>query len=266
MRDGRVASARWLRSEIAIERALVAEGQGKTETAIRAYDVAASAISRDYPQSPVLLATYARKASFLLRAGRVDEGRALFSDVVDRAINTTDSGASLRNLLEPYFALLAEEGSAAATAEFFNASQMLQRPGVAQTQAILARQMSEGDDEASALFRLSLNRSREIARTQARADRLAALTDPTPLQVEGLAAAQETLEYLRAEQTGLVSKLADFPRFRALTPTRLELAELQGELGANEAYYKMVLVGEQVYALWVTGTDARTFRIEGGID
>lgn len=265
VRDGRVASARWLRSEIAIERALVAEGQGRTETAIRAYDVAAGAISRDYPQSPVLLATYARKAGFLLRAGRTGEARALFGDVVDRAINTTDSGASLRNLLEPYFALLAEEGSAEATAEFFNASQMLQRPGVAQTQAILARQMSEGDDEASALFRLSLNRSREIARTQARADRLAAIAEPTPLQVEGLAAAQETLEYLRAEQTGLVSKLADFPRFRALTPTKLDLAELQGELGADEAYYKMVLVGDEVYALWITSSNARTFRVEGGI-
>ncbi|WP_299193876.1 CHAT domain-containing protein [uncultured Erythrobacter sp.] len=266
VRDGRVASARWLRSEIAIERALVAEGQGRTETAIRAYDVAATAISRDYPQSPVLLAAYARKAGFLLRAGRADEARILFADVVDRAANTTDSGASLRNLLEPYFALLAAEGSADATADFFNASQMLQRPGVAQTQAILARQMSEGDDDASGLFRLSLNRSREIARTQARADRLAALPNPTPLQADGLIAARETLDYLRGEQTALLSRLSDYPRFRALTPTRLELSELQGALGAEEAYYKMVLVGEEIYALWVTSGDARTFKVEGGID
>jgi len=265
VRDGRVASARWLRSEIAIERALVAEGQGRTETAIRAYDVAASAISRDYPQSPVLLAAHARKAGFLLRAGRRDEARSLFGEVVNRAANTTDSGASLRNLLEPYFALLAQDGSAGATAEFFNASQMLQRPGVAQTQAILARQMSEGDDDAAGLFRLSLNRSREIARTQARADRLAAVPNPSALQAEGLIAAQETLDYLRSEQTGLLSRLSDYPRFRALTPTRLELSELQAALGPKEAYYKMVLVGEEVYALWVTKGDARTFQIEGGI-
>ena len=265
VREGRVASARWLRSEIAIERALVAEGQGRTETALSAYDVAASAISRDYPQSPVLLAAIARKAGFLLRVGRSDEASELFAQVVDRASNTTDSGASLRNLLEPYFALLAEDGSMSATSDFFAASQMLQRPGVAQTQAILARQMSEGNDEASALFRLSLNRSREIARTQARADRLAALPEPTQLQADGLIAAQETLEYLRAEQTGLLSRLAEFPRFRALAPTRLELSDLQSELKPGEAYYKMVLVGDEVYTLWITPNDARSFKVEGGI-
>ncbi|EAQ29331.1 hypothetical protein NAP1_01125 [Erythrobacter sp. NAP1] len=266
VREGRVASARWLRSEIAIERALVAEGLGRNDVAIAAYDIAAKAISRDYPQSPVLLAAYARKAGFLLRIGRDDEARALYGEVVDRAQNTTDSGASLRNLLQPYFELLAEQGTPEATSEFFAASQLLQRPGVAQTQAILARQMSEGDDEASALFRLSRNRSRQIARTQARADRLAALTDPTPLQAEGLVAARETLEYLRAEQTALVSKLADFPRFRALSPTRLQLSELQAALKPGEAYYKVVLLGEEVFTLWITQKDARSFKIEGGLD
>ncbi|MEL7517322.1 MAG: CHAT domain-containing protein [Pseudomonadota bacterium] len=265
VREGRVTSARWLRSEIAIERALVAEGQGRMDFAARAYDVAASAISRDYPQSPVLLAAYARKAGFLLRTNQNDPARELYRSVVDRAQNTTDSGASLRNLLEPYFALLAEDGSAEATAEFFGASQMLQRPGVAQTQAILARQMSEGNDEASALFRLSLNRSREIARTQARADRLAAVAKPTQLQVEGLAAARETLQYLQSEQAGLLSRLAEYPRFRALAPTRLEISDLQSELRTGEAYYKMAIVGEEVYALWITANHARSFPIEGGL-
>lgn len=265
VREGRVLSARWLRSEIAIERALVAEGQGRNEFAARAYDVAAAAISRDYPQSPVLLAAYARKAGFLIRSDQRDAARDLYRTVVDRSANMTDSGASLRNLLEPYFALLAEDGSADATAEFFNAAQMLQRPGVAQTQAILARQMSEGNDEASALFRLSLNRSREIARTQARADRLAALPKPTKLQVEGLAAARETLEYLQGEQAGLLSRLAEYPRFRALAPNRLQVADLQAELRPGEGYYKMVIVGEDIYALWITPSNARTFKVEGGL-
>lgn len=266
VREGRVASARWLRSEIAIERALVAEGRGNYDTAIRAYDVAASAISRDYPQSPVLLAAYARKAGFLNRIGRTDEARALYGQVVERSINATDSGATLRNLLAPYFGLLAADGSEAATAEFFNASQMLQRPGVAQTQAILARQMSEGDDEASALFRLSRNRSREIARTQARADRLAALPNPTALQTEGLVAANETLEYLRNEQTALVSKLSDYPRFRALSPKRMQMSELQAQLKPGEAYYKMVLVGDDIYALWITPDAARSQQLELSVD
>ena len=265
VREGSVSSVRWLRSEIAIERALVAEGQGRIEFASRAYDVAAAAISRDYPQSPVLLAAYARKAGFLVRTGQTEAARALYASVVDRSENVTDSGASLRNLLEPYFALLAQEGSAEATAEFFGASQMLQRPGVAQTQAILARQMSEGNDDASALFRLSLNRSREIARTQARADRLASLPNPTDLQIEGLAAARETLAYLQTEQSGILSRLSQYPRFRALSPGRLEMSDLQADLREGEAYYKMVLVGEDVYALWITPSSARSFKIEGGL-
>lgn len=265
VREGRVRSIRWLRSEIAIERALVAEGQGRLPFAARAYDLAAAAISRDYPQSPVLLAAYARKAGFLLRTGQRDAARDLYRSVVDRSTNVTDSGASLRNLLEPYFALLAENGSAEATAEFFGAAQMLQRPGVAQTQAILARQMSEGNDEASALFRLSLNRSREIARTQARADRLAALPKPTALQAEGLVAARETLEYLQGEQAGLLSRLAEYPRFRALAPGRLQLSDLQAKLRPGEGYYKMVTVGEDIYALWITPNNARSFKVEGGL-
>ncbi|MFM7402585.1 MAG: CHAT domain-containing protein, partial [Erythrobacter sp.] len=265
VRDGRVSSARWLRSEIALERALVAEGQGQNPTALLAYDMAALAISRDYPQSPVLLAAYARKAGFLLRLERVDEARALYRSIVDRAFNANDSGASLPNLLEPYFQLLAKDGSSEATAEFFLASQILQRPGVAQTQAILARQMSEGSDEGAAIFRLSLNRSREIARTQAQADRLAAIENPTPVQLEGLTAARETIEFLSIEQTKILAKLSEYPRFRALAPAQLQLTDLQAQLKPNEAYYKMVIVGSEVYAMFVTPTQARTLEIGGGV-
>ena len=70
-------------------------------------------------------------------------------------------------MLAPYFALLARDGSAEAAAEMFRAAQVLQRPGVAQTQAVLARQMSEGNDEAADLFRLAVARTRDIARTEA---------------------------------------------------------------------------------------------------
>lgn len=266
IRDGKVASARWMRSEIALERALIAEARGQEDFAIRAYDKAAIAISRRFPQSPALLATQARKAAFLQRVGRIDEAKALYARVVDRSANVTDSGASLRNLLLPYFELLATDGSAEASTALFRATHILQRPGVAQTQAILARQMSEGDDEASSLFRLSLRRSREIARTGALVDRLTAVSEPTAKQVEALAAAQESVTYLSGEQTNLLAKLSAFPRFRALAPAQLELADLRAELRPNEAYYKLIVAGEDVYALWVRPDGARSFRVEGGLD
>ena len=59
----------------------------------------------------------------------------------------------------------------------FRASQLLQRPGVAQTQAILARQYSAGNDEGSALFRLAIARTREIVRQEAEIKRLEALPE-----------------------------------------------------------------------------------------
>ena len=44
------------------------------------------------------------------------------------------------------------------------ASQLLQRPGLAQTQAVLARELSGGSDEASQLFRQTTNIGRAIER------------------------------------------------------------------------------------------------------
>ena len=128
----------------------------------------------------MLLATQARKAGYLARSGDEAGARALFGEVVDKSAGIADSGTALRELLAPYFALLARDGSADAAARMFRASQALQRPGVAQTQAVLARQLSEGDDEASAMFRLAVSRTREIVRTEAEIARLSTEAERRP--------------------------------------------------------------------------------------
>lgn len=266
VRDGRVSSASWLRSEIQIELALIAEAQGKPDQATTAFDRAIGVIGTAFPQSPALLAAKARKAAFLGRTGQAGAARALYAQVVDESTGIADSGATLRDLLPPYFALLASAGGADAAAQMFTASQVLQRPGVAQTQAILAREMSEGNDEASSLFRLSVARSREIARTEVDIARLSALTAPTPQEVQNLASAQSTLANLQRDQTGLVSKLASFSRYKVLAPQRVELAELQGGLREGEAYYKLMAVGEALYGLFVTPAGAQVFAAEGTVD
>ena len=180
VRDGKVLSANWLKSEISIEQALVAEARGDRAAAASAFDAAITIMADSFPQSPALLAAKARKAAFLARGGDQAGALALFDEVVKESVDVRDSSAALRDLLAPYFALLAASNSADAPAAMFRAAQVLQRPGVAQTQAILARQLSEGNDEAAAMFRLAVARTREIARTegeiarlvgQARADR-----------------------------------------------------------------------------------------------
>lgn len=274
---GRVVSTRWLQSEIAIELALAYEAQGRPSEAAGAFDHAVNVIGEAFPQSPALLSAQARKAAFLARSGDAAGARALFRQVVHDSADIADSGATLRDLLGPYFALLAADsgpataavmlspdrfGGARSTADMFEAAQVLQRPGVAQTQAVLARELSEGNDDAAAMFRLSVARSRDIARTDAEVARLAALTDPTDKDRQQLKTAQDLLESLRRDQTALVSTLSAYPRYKVLAPQRVALAELQQALRPGEAYYKLMAVGDALYALFIQSDAARSFRVD----
>ena len=261
VRDGRLLSAAWLSAEIDVERALVAEAAGDRGSAAGAFDTAIGILQQSFPESPMLLATKARKAGYLERSGDVDGARTLFAEVVDQAAGVPDSGTALRELLAPYFALLARDGSADAAARMFRASQVLQRPGVAQTQAVLARQLSEGDDEASAMFRLAVNRTREIVRTEAEIARLSTKATPTAQDVASLEEAKSSLDSMRASQTQLQAKLADYPRYKVLAPQQTELAEVQGALRPGEGYYKMMAIGDRLYAIYATGQTARALRL-----
>lgn len=257
VRGGRVASAGWLRSEIQIELALLAEAQGRKGDSAAAFDRAISLMEASFPQSPALLAAKARKAGWLGRSGDEAGALALYGKVVEDSLAVPDAGASLRDLLGPYFGLLAKQGNADAARATFAASQVLQRPGVAQTQAVLARQMSEGNDEASALFRLSLARTRDIARMELQVEQLSAVASPDARQAEALKSAQDNLAALRRDQTALISKLAAYPRYNVLAPRSVELSELQGALRGGEAYYKLMIVGGRVYGLFATPEASR---------
>jgi CHAT domain-containing protein len=261
VREGKVQSARWLLSEIEVERALVAEARGDRAGASSAFDAAIAALADTYPESPALLSAKARKAGYLVRSGDAAGGRALFDQVIADGATIADSGTALRNLLGPYFDLLAQEGSGEAAGAMFRASQLLQRPGVAQTQAILARQYSAGNDQGSALFRLAIARTREIVREEAEIKRLEELPQRTTIQDQAIAAGKTSLEALKAEQVRLQAQLNDYPRYKVLSPQTVELTELQGALRPGEGYYKLMLVGDAAYALAVTPERARAFKL-----
>ena len=263
VRQGQVASIVWLRAEIEIELANLAGAAGRRGEAEAGFDRAIAALEVAYPASPAVLSAKARKAAFWLQTGDRVAARRLFADVVEQSAAVTDSGTTLRDLLAPYFALLAGENDepAALARAAFTAAQVLERPGVAQTQAILARQLAEGNDGAAALFRLSLARSRDIARADSEIARLGALASLTTSESTDLAAQQETLAALRLEQTGIVAQLSAFPRYTALAPQRVALDELQAALRPGEAYYKLIAVGQALYGLYATGTSARLFAL-----
>ncbi|QDP19650.1 CHAT domain-containing protein [Sphingomonas xanthus] len=265
VRDGRVHSARWLLSEIEIERALIAEARGDRSGAAGAFDAAIAVLAETYPESPALLSAKARKASYLVRSGDAANARALFEEVVASGASVAESGAALHNLLGPYFDLLTADGSAAAAASMFRATQLLERPGVAQTQAILARQYAAGNDEGSGLFRLAVARTREIVRQDAEIKRLEALAERTAAQEAAIRAGKASLEALRADQVRLQARLGDYPRYKVLSPQIVELAELQAALRPGEGYYKMVVVDGAIYALTAANGMARPTKLQGSL-
>lgn len=262
IRDGRLNSAQWLRAQIAMERAAIAEAKGNKGEAAGLYSGAVATLEGAYPGTPALLAARARQAGFVARTGDKDGAITQFAAIVDDSEKISDSSTALRDLLSPYFGLLVEKGTPDAAAALFKAAQSLQRPGVASTQAILARELSEGDGEASALFRLTVVRTREIGRTEVEITRLSALQAPTDADREALAAARETLDKLRAEQTALTAKLSAFPRYNVLAPTSVPLADLQAKLGEGEAYYKVAILGDAAYAIFTDRSGSTIYRLD----
>ena len=262
VRNGRVISISWLKSQIAADLAALAESAGDLAGA-DSYLLQAIDIYRvDFPYSPALLAAMARRASFLSRTGREAEASTLFDSVIGQADMVNDSAAALRDLIQPYFDLLARRSDANAAAALFKVSQVLQRPGVAQTQAILARELSEGNGEAAALFRLSVARTRDIVRTQGEIEAFASRSDLSSAEVVRLDQSRELLTMLSRSQTEIQSKLAVFPNYRAAVPANLSLGELQSNLLPGELYYKLTIVGNQAFAQAVTATGARSFLID----
>ncbi len=261
VRGGQVASIVWLAADIDIEVARIAGAAGRTSEASAGFDRAIAALEAAYPASPAVLSAKARKAGFLLAAGERAAARQLFGAVVDESASIPDSGTTLRDLLAPYFALLAGEPGDRAAAAAFAAAQVLERPGVAQTQAILARQLAEGNDAAAALFRLSLARSRDIVRAEGEVARLGALPDPGSAETDELAAQQDVLVGLRREQTGILAQLSAFPRYTALAIKRIPLLDMQAALLDGEAYYKLVAAGQDLYGLYATSRSARLFAL-----
>lgn len=263
VRNGRISSTGWLRAEVATQRALIQESRGDFAGARAGLTEALDIYKLDYPQSPGLLSAKGRLAAFLARRGEADASIALYDEIVAEGEAVPSARASMKEMLGPYFAQLAvrADSDQQVAARMFNASQLLQRPGVAQTQAVLARELSEGNDEASALFRLAVTRTREISRTSAEIQRLEALPSPTPDDVATLALARESLTTQQNEQTALQSRLGQYSQYRVLSPTSVTLPELQKLLGPREGYYKVSFVGAKVYGQLITADKVRTVSV-----
>ncbi|WP_246152492.1 CHAT domain-containing protein [Sphingomonas montanisoli] len=261
VREGKLNSTGWLRSSIQSEQGLMAEKEGRIPEAQRMFEDALTTVEIGHPQTAIALAAKARFAGFLARHGQGDRAMTMFAEVVKEGQNVPGALTSTRNLLSPYFALLAQRAPSDPTAvdAMFQASQVMLRPGIAQTQALLARELSGGDDEAASLFRQTVALTREIARTTGEIARMT--STPNPDEKDVLLAAQKRLARSERDQTALQSQLNKYPRYRVLAPETMSVAELQKSLRPSEAYFKVTMVQQDVYGMFVTPDEARAYRI-----
>ena len=260
VRDGRVLSILWLRAQLLADLAEIEERRGNVAEAEGLHLQSVAMLEANYPDSPALLSARAQLAGLLARSGREDRAIEVYRELVDNA--ESKPASSLRRLLRPYFELLGSRvGNDSTASDMFAASQLLLRPGLAQTQAVLARELSAGSDEASQLFRQAINMTRAIERMRAEVAQLEARVDTVPAATAELATKRGQLDLLQQRQLEVQQKLADYPRYRVVSDSRMDLASLQSTLRSGEAYFKLVMLDEDVYAIYAEPDGARAYPI-----
>ncbi|HET7575005.1 MAG TPA: CHAT domain-containing tetratricopeptide repeat protein [Sphingomicrobium sp.] len=262
IRDGKVASIMWMRAQILGDLAAIAEDSHNPTEALRLYQEGVTLLETNYPDSAALLNAKARLAGYLARTGQLATAEAMFRDVVHSQPDTSNLPPSFAHVLRPYVDLLLKKsGDPAATAEIFAATQLMVRPGLAQTQAVLARELTGGTGEAARLFRQSVTLSRQVERARIELARLQDSTSQSPEEQARARLLQASLTEAQKEQVATQSALGNFPRYRAVSSEVIALADLQKALRPGEAYYRMTNVGDHVYAILVTPANARAAEL-----
>jgi CHAT domain-containing protein len=169
----------------------------------------------------------------------------------------------MANQLQPYFALLAREipQRPELTADLFAASQLLVRPGAADTLEQLSRELSAGNGEAARLFRQSVSLSRDIERERIMLAQLRQATEANEGLSPQIAQAQGEIDQLATDQASTLAALAAYPQYRAVNPQILGLTEMQATLKPGEGYFKLAQLGDALYAVWIDGAGATGYRM-----
>jgi CHAT domain-containing protein/tetratricopeptide (TPR) repeat protein len=263
VRGGRVLSITRLRAQILAETGLTLEASGDIPGGESKMRASLALLETRYPATVAVNGARARLAAYLARRGKIPEAMTEFHAVVQTAADTHTPVTGLGNLLSPYFQLLVEQmpSTPALASDFFLATQTLVRPGVADTQAILSRELSEGTGDGSRLFRQARTLDRDIERSRIELANLVATPDRTAAVDTAIAATQADLAQFSSDQVQTQAQLSGYPQYRALTPSALTLAELQTALKPGEAYYKVTVVGRSIYGLYAASGYATAWRV-----
>ena len=264
VRGGRIVSIIWLRAQVLSELAEVAERTGQSADAERLHGEGIALLEETYPDSPALQSARGQLAGFYARSGRRDDAIGLYREIVADAEGRPLP--SLRSLMSPYFALLldgtapGDAAGAEAASDIFAAAQLLQRPGLAQTQAVLARELSGGDDQAALLFRKTTNISRSIEQLRGAILQMQTTAELSPEGALLLTEREARLEQLQVQQAEVLQKLAENPRYRAVTGSSIDLAGLQAILREGEVYVKLIALEEETFVVYISADTALAYE------
>lgn len=260
VRDGRVTTIVRLRAQTMGEAALTEEAAGDAVAAERIFTDAIALLEREYPETMALAAARAKLAAFYARTGRDDDALVRYRSVVSLLTQQRRQLTGLYNQMAPYYRLLIarQARDAGAAEELFAALQLLVRPGVADTQAVLARELSGGSGEASSLFRQANTLARDLERARIDVARISA-AEPDPVTAQLAEELRTRIANLANQQTATLARLADFPQYRAVSQDTISLAELRASLLPHEAYVKLAVVGEDVHVLYATRDATRAW-------
>jgi tetratricopeptide (TPR) repeat protein len=262
VRGGKVVSIVWMRAQIMGDLGAIAEDSGDATQAAEMYRQGVALLEANYPGSAALLNAKARLAGYLARNSQMPAAEVMFRDIVKSQPDTSNLPPSFAQVLRPYVDILLKNGDAASTAEIFATTQLMVRPGLAQTQAVLARELSGGTGEASRLFRQSTTLTRQIERARIELARLEDTAKPAPEELAKARLLRTSIKEAQGQQIASQAALGSFPRYRAVAGDVISLADLQKSLRAGEAYYRMTIVGDHTYAFLVTPTSARATKLE----
>ncbi|MBA3669237.1 MAG: CHAT domain-containing protein [Sphingomonas sp.] len=263
VRNGTVTSVVWMRAQILGDLAAIAEDTKNAAEANRLYRQGVMLIENHYPGSAALLTARARLAGFLAHSGQATEAEAMFREIVHSQPDASNLPPSFAYVLQPYVDLLIRRpDDPAALAEIFAATQLMVRPGLAQSQAVLARELSGGGDEASRLFRQSVTLSRQVERGRVELARLELSAKSGPEEATRMRVLRAALAQSSKEQVATQSALAGFPRYRAVASEVIALPDMQKNLQPNEAYYRMVVIGDSIYAMFITSASVEAKKLD----
>jgi CHAT domain-containing protein len=262
VRGGKVVSIVWMRAQILGDLAAIAENSGNKAESEQLYRQGVALLEGNYPDSAALLNAKARFAGYLARSGQLATAETMFREIVHSQPDTSNLPPSFAQVLRPYVDILLQKNDAASTAEIFATTQLMVRPGLAQTQAVLARELTGGTDEASRLFRQSVTLTRQVERARVELARLEERPNLAPEEASRVRVLRASVKEAQRQQTASQAALANFPRYRAVAGDIISLADLQKSLKPGEAYYRMTIVGDHTYAFLVTPTAARALKLE----